>query len=68
LASAGYDPLGMTVVHELEESLSLDETMVVQEVEAGYTENEAVVRLGAGHGQFRKLRQVVREKAIEHLA
>ncbi len=68
LISAEYNPFGMTVVHELEESLSSEERMVAEEIVAGYSEREAVDRQDIKHEQFRKLKQIVRNKALQHLA
>jgi hypothetical protein len=68
LASCAEDPYGLCLVSGFEEALNLRESEVAWEIVAGYTENEAVVRLGVGHEQFRRLKQVVREKAVEYLA
>lgn len=65
LASCAEDPYGSCLVSEFEEALNINESEVAWEIVAGYTENEAVVRLGVGHEQFRRLKQVVRNKALE---
>ncbi len=68
MTSSEYNPFGMTIVHELEEALTSDEQLVAGEIVAGYSEREAVDRLNIGHEHFRKLKQVVRNKALQHLA
>ena len=66
--SCAEDPYGLCLVREFEEALSINESEVAWEIVAGYTERESTDRLGVGYEQFRKLKQVVRNKAIEYLA
>jgi hypothetical protein len=68
LASCAEDPYGLCLVSEFEEALNIKESEVGWEIAAGYTERESAHRLGLGHEQFRRLKAVVRNKAIEYLA
>jgi len=67
LASCAEDPHGLCLVSEFEEALSINESEVAWEIVAGYTERESTDRLGVGYEQFRKLKQVVRNRAIGYL-
>ena len=68
LASCAEDPYGLCLVSGFEEALNLRESEVAWEMVAGYTEKESTNRLGVGHEQLRRLKQVVRNKALEYLA
>ena len=68
LSSCAEDPYGLCRCSEVEEALDMEEEAVAGMIVAGYTENESVDRLGVGYEQFRKLKQVVRNKAMEYLA
>jgi hypothetical protein len=52
----------------IEKALDLEEGAVAGEIVAGYSQQESLQCLGVGSEQFRKLKQVVRNKAIEYLA
>jgi len=67
-ASCAEDPYGICLVNEFKEALSITESEVAWEIVAGYTERESTDRLGVGYEQLRRLKQVIRNKAIEYLA
>ena len=68
LSSCAEDPYGLCLVSEFEEALNINESEVAWEIVAGYTEQESTNRLGVGYEQIRRLKQIVRNKAIEYLA
>jgi len=68
LASCAEDPYGLCLVSAFEEALNIKESEVAWELVAGYSERESTDRLGVGYEQFRKLKQVVRNKAMQYLA
>ncbi len=67
MASCAEDPFGLCLVNEFENALDEAEAAVAGEIVAGYSQQESLARLGVGYGQFRRLKQVVRTKAVEHL-
>jgi hypothetical protein len=67
LAQYSTNPFGMCVVNTFEESLTDVERHVAEQMVAGYTQREAVARLGISQKMFADVRHAVREKALEYL-
>jgi DNA-binding CsgD family transcriptional regulator len=67
VSSYDRDPFGLCVVSGFEDDLSDNQQMVVQQIVAGYTDNESASNLGLTSGTVRKTKAEVRQKAIEHL-
>jgi len=67
LSSYATNPFGMCVVNDFEESLPTMHAHVAQEMIAGYTQRESAARLGMSAEMFRKVREAVRERALEYL-
>jgi hypothetical protein len=68
IGSLESNPFGMCVVQGYRDALSGAESRVAEQMVAGYTEKEGAKRARMEVPEFRRVKEVVRKKAMEHLA
>lgn len=68
LTCVEHDPLGTCIVNEFQGTLHESEAGVAEQIVAGYSDTEACKALRLRMSEYRQLKALVLEKAMEYLA